>query len=380
MPLQLGKIGLIGVGVAVALAVAGLYWSPPGVLPHLSGQRSPPSFADAMAFEAGEFKPVLNPRQFSFPEDHGPHRDQRIEWWYFTGNVATENGERFGFQITFFRVGIVADLIDPRRSPWQAQDLFIGHAALTDINAGQYYQAERSQRATLGLAGAESAPLRIWLNDWFVKSEDGVNFTAHVQTPEFSLNIKLRPTKAPVLQGEEGLSRKGERPGEASYYYSLTRLATSGVVELGERKLKVEGNAWLDREWSSAPLAADASGWDWFGLQFKTGQELMLYRIRRGDGTANRFTAGTWVDAAGRVTSLGEQDIKMQPIGRASTRYPTRWLIEIPKLKIQLESNAAIENQEFRGFVSYWEGAVNVVGRRDGLTLNGVGYMELTGY
>lgn len=368
------------VGVALALTAVSLSWSPPDRLSLSPEQRSQPRFADVMAFEVGGFKPVLSAREFRFPEDHGPHRDQRIEWWYFTGNVVAENEERFGFQITFFRVGIIADFIDAHRSPWQAQDLFIAHAALTDIAGGHFYQAERTQRAALGLAGATTEPLTVWLNDWFVKSDDGVNFTAHVKTSEFALDINLRSTKEPVLQGEDGLSRKGAGPGEASYYYSLTRLATRGVVELGERKLNIEGNAWLDREWSSAPLAADASGWDWFSLQFESGQELMLYRIRRADGTANGFTAGTWVDAAGHIIALGEQDIEMRPIGRAGSRYPTRWLIEIPKLNIRLESSTMVENQEFRGFVSYWEGAVDVVGQREGQAIKGVGYMELTGY
>ena len=340
------------------------------------------SFMQAMQMSG--FEPVSKPREFTFPQDHGPHRDQRVEWWYYTGNVKSENGQRFGFQITLFRVGLDAAATGANASAWRAKEMYMGHAALTDINNKKYYFDERFERGALGLAGAQSGTNKVWLLDWELTAENGTDFSARVQTEKFSLEFTMHADKNPVLQGDKGLSRKGSGVGEASYYYSIPRLAVRGSVIVDGVTHKVAGEAWLDREWTSAVLARGAEGWDWFGLQFSSGENLMLYRLRDKHGEATPWSGGSWVDQNGVVTSLTAHDFKLTPKSGASTdtygAYPLHWDINIIPIGLRVSTHAAVDNQEFKGFVRYWEGSVTVSGERQGKAIDGVGYMELTGY
>lgn len=375
------KAGWLALGLG-GVAVLGLFLTLRAPSPLSSSQRAQPSFMQAMQMSG--FAPVVAPREFLFPYDHGPHPEQRVEWWYYTGNVQSDAGRRFGFQITLFRVGLVDDGRPEAASAWRAKEIYIGHAALTDIDGHRYYFEERFERAALALAGAQSQPNTVWLRDWEVTLADGAEFFARIDAAEFSLELSMNAEKPPVLQGEQGLSRKGPGAGEASYYYSIPRLGVRGTVMADGAAHRVTGGAWLDREWTGAVLARGLEGWDWFGLQFSSGEELMLYRLRDQRGGASPWSGGSWVDKSGAAVVLAAGDMVLRPatgsLADTHESYPLNWEIDVAPLGLRLVTRAAVDNQEFNGFVRYWEGAVTVDGSRRGEAIDGVGYMELTGY
>ncbi|MEK9701747.1 MAG: lipocalin-like domain-containing protein, partial [Deltaproteobacteria bacterium] len=225
---------------------------------------------------------ALEPRPFSFPSDHADHPEFRNEWWYFTGNLQNEVGRPFGFQVTLFRNSLVPEVPEESGSPWRTNQLYMGHLALSDIQEDRFYHAERFQRAALGLAGVEAQPLRIWLDDWEIKgvSKDPMKWQLFAKTEEFGINLEVTPGKPLVLQGNQGLSQKGKEPGNASYYYSFTRMVASGEVTTPEGTFEVTGSSWLDREWSTSVLESNQIGWDWFALQLNDGTDLMYYQLR----------------------------------------------------------------------------------------------------
>ncbi|HEX5514725.1 MAG TPA: lipocalin-like domain-containing protein [Gammaproteobacteria bacterium] len=326
-------------------------------------------------------------RPFSFPADHAAHPDYRSEWWYLTGNLQADDGRRYGFQFTIFRLALAPE---PRvgTSAWGTRQAYMGHFAITDISAGRIHAFERFSRGALGLAGAEAEPVvRIWLDDWQLAAAQGDSFPWLLQAAEgdTALQLRLTPRKPLVLQGEQGLSRKGPEPGNASYYYSYTRLAADGELSLGGQRLKVTGSAWLDREWSTSLLSPEVRGWDWFSLQLEDGSELMLYRLRTASGIVEAFGAGIYVPADGPPQRLSGQDFLLEPTAHwtsphTKTRYPTGWRARVPALGAELAITAATADQELDLSVRYWEGAVDVAGRLGKQPVKGVGYMELTGY
>jgi predicted secreted hydrolase len=333
--------------------------------------------------EAG-FATATQVRVFRFPADHGPHPDYRSEWWYLTGNLADAAGRRFGYQWTLFRFALQAQA-PRRRSAWAARDIYLGHLAVTDVPHGAFHAYERLSRGALGLAGAQASPLRAWIEDWSLTGE---------QTPPIwrlqagaqgtRLDLRLKPVKPVVLEGDHGLSRKSARPGNASYYYSVPRLDTSGTLTLNGVTHVVTGASWLDREWSTSALEAGQIGWDWFGLQLDDDTELMFYRLRRRDGGIDPFSSGVFVDPQGRTLALEASDVAIE--GRESwqsphgARYPIRWRLSIPKLGLELEVAALVPDQELDLALRYWEGAVRLTGTRAGQPVAGYGYVELTGY
>lgn len=371
--------GIMGVLLVLALGAVLVLGTRP---PTMTSRMDEPSFVQAMQMSG--FEPVAAVRQFSFPGDHGPHPEQRVEWWYYTGNVFSASGQRFGFQITLFRVGLDTTPTTEGDSAWRAKEIYIGHAALTDVEGKRYFHEERFERAALGLAGARTEPNRVWLREWELASAGGAEFSARIDGSAFALDFSMRAQKPPVLQGEAGLSRKGPGHGEASYYYSIPRLSVAGTVTVDGVAHAVSGSAWLDREWTSAVLARGLEGWDWFSLQFLTGEELMLYRLRDERGDASPWSGGSWVDRDGSTVILAATDIVLRPVRGAAAQtygaYPLSWEISVAPLALSLQSRAALANQEFVGFVRYWEGAVDVSGSRRGAPIRGVGYMELTGY
>jgi predicted secreted hydrolase len=327
------------------------------------------------------FERAYSPRDFLFPADHGPHETFATEWWYFTGNISTAQGRYFGYQLTLFRVALKPGT-PPDDSDWRTHQLYMGHLAISDLERRKHHSAERFSRSAAGLAGAQAEPLRVWLGPWSIQGTPGTSFPLklHADTPELSLALTLDAGRKPiVLQGERGLSRKSATPGNASYYYSYTRLPTNGVLRIGGQDFQVSGDSWFDREWSSSALAADQAGWDWFALQLDDGRELMYYQMRGIDGRPQPFSKGVLVGRDGSVEPIVHSDVELTPMrtwkSDEGSSYPVQWSLAIPRLGLQLEVEAAFDEQEMRHTVRYWEGAVTVRGSQSGR-----GYLELSGY
>ena len=311
---------------------------------------------------------------YQFPRDHFEHPEFRTEWWYYTGNVADASGRRFGFELVFFRVGERHP--QTNRSMWSVQDLYLAHAALTDVAGRRFRYYERLNRSGPGIAGASFLNQRIWNGNWQVRW-DGQTQTLDAITEDFRFHFDLRPLKPFVIEGENGISQKAEGLGRASYYVSFPRLEAAGAITLGGATYNVRGTAWMDHEWFTEQLAPDEAGWDWFSIQLDNNTELMLYQLRRTDGTIDPYSAGTFVDEKGVAHHLRRGDFTLQPL-ELWGKYPVRWMIRIPSLGIQLNCRAVLNDQELRGRKGgprYWEGAVSYSG-----TQNGVGYLEMTGY
>jgi len=326
------------------------------------------------------------PRTFKFPADHGPHPDFRNEWWYVTGNLDGEGGERFGFELTIFRFALTPAAAASNPSGWRANQVYIGHMAITDVANEQFHVAERYSRGSLGLAGAQAEPFRVWIEDWSISADDESAATWRVQAADksLSLDLALAAVKPPVLNGHNGLSQKSAEPGNASYYYSISRLSAEGALQAGSRQHRVAGHAWLDREWGSNGLSGDQAGWDWFALQLDDDSELMFYRLRRNDGSRDPHSAGTWISPAGDSGYLASDEVEIEVTGHwdneLGDRYPMGWQIRVPDHGLQLEVTPVSVTQELNTEVRYWEGAVDVTGTRAGAALAGRGYVELTGY
>ncbi len=336
------------------------------------------------------FARAIAPRVFHFPQDHGPHPGFRNEWWYFTGNLVAPGGRVFGYELTFFRTALTADS-SRRASDWATRDVYMAHFAITDSAAGRFRARDRFARGAVGLAGADPAPWRVWLEDWRAKQTADtvapsafwpVSLTA--RDSGMALDLTLGEGKPPVLQGDRGLSRKGPEPGDASYYYSLTRMPTSGWLEIGGRRYRVAGDSWMDREWSTSALGRDEVGWDWFALRLSDGRELMLYRIRRRDGRTSPYSAGTLVGRDGRSQGLAAGDVAIDVLRTWSSsdgaRYPAQWRIRVPAAGLDLQVRPVLADQELKLAFRYWEGAVAIAGSAAGKPVEGRGYVELTGY
>jgi predicted secreted hydrolase len=328
------------------------------------------------------------PRPFVFPDDHGPHPQYRTEWWYVTGNLGDAEGRRVGYQLTIFR-NALAPFAPRSSSAWATQQAYMAHLAVTDAGGGEFHAFERFARGALGLAGARARPFRVWLEDWVLEAEGGEGiFPMRVRASEgdVTLDLTLDAGKPPVLQGEAGLSRKGPEPGNASYYYSHTRMPTTGTVVLRGDTLAVSGASWLDREWSTSVLTEGQVGWDWFALQMDDGWELMVYALRMADGGAHPLSEGVLVDPQGRSRRLAfGTDVQVTPVDtwtspHSGVRYPSAWRVRVPSRRWELDVAPVLEDQELNLAFRYWEGAVDVRGRVGGEGPSGSGYVELTGY
>lgn len=337
---------------------------------------------------AGEWAVAAGERAWSFPRDHGSHPGYRTEWWYFTGILGAADGRRFGYQLTFFRQGIVTEPADPA-NPWSVRDLHLAHFTLTDVGAGTFSFAERVSRDGPGIAGAGEGGLRAWVLDWSAATEGG-SFVLTARDGATGIRLSLRPRREPILHGEGGLSRKGPAPGQASWYASIADLETSGTVRLADgTEVPVRGASWFDHEFGSGQLADDLAGWDWFGLRLSDGGALMLYRLRRRDGEAAPESSGTLVAADGTVSHLGRDEATVDVLARwrsphSGATYPSGWRLRVPGAGIDLELAPLLADQELRTGrstgVTYWEGAVAGTGRAGGAPVTVEGYAELTGY
>jgi predicted secreted hydrolase len=332
------------------------------------------------------FEQALTVRSFEFPRDHGPHEGFRQEWWYVTGNLDGANGERFGFELTFFRFALAPSAAAvPGASAWRAREIYMAHFALTDAARGTFNYAQKLSRAALGLAGAQGAPLKVWIDDWSLSRESGSqSWRLRAAEPGYSIELELVPLGGPVLNGEAGLSRKSDRPGDASYYYSVPRLGVSGQLSRDGVAQSVSGLAWLDREWGSGGLAPGQAGWDWFALQLSDGSALVFYALRDQDGGRDPHSAGTFVDAQGHSQPLSPADVEVAVQGHwrspDGVSYPSGWRLRVPHLSLEVQIRPLLAGQELRTTPRYWEGAVDVSGERAGQRLGGRGYVELTGY
>lgn len=395
------------------------------------------SVADAMGGEAAAgFARATEVRAFEFPRDHGAHPAFRTEWWYATGNLETATGRRLGYQLTIFRSAMAPPGTEPapaeRASAWAADQAYLGHFAVSlgpaDGGAeGAFVSDSREARGALGLAGVRSpgaegagGALRVWVGDWSIEEEaaadpdrpgpavtpgaPGAPGTAaalgplrlraataagdDAPSPAAAIDLRLEPIRPPVLQGDRGLSQKGRGEGNASYYYSLTRLATTGTLRVGDETFAVRGLSWLDREWSTSALDPDQEGWDWFSLQLADGRDLMLYRLRGREAGADSLS-GTLVEpAAGdgiasrplRLDGLTLEPLARWRSPRSGASYPVRWRLALPAEGLDLELAPLLDDQELDVGFRYWEGAVAVTGTSAGAPVSGRGYVELTGY
>jgi predicted secreted hydrolase len=339
---------------------------------------------EALADDRAGFTRALAPRPLSFPADHGAHPDFRTEWWYYTGNLSTAAGRRVGFQLTFFRIALAPDSV-VRASAWATRQLYVGHFAISDIAGGRFHAFSRSSREALDLAGASASPFRVWLDDWSAEG-DGPSARLRASEGDVAIDLEVSAAKPVVAQGDRGLSRKGPEPGNASFYYSFTRMPARGVVRLGRETLEVTGEAWMDREWSTSALGSGVQGWDWFALQLDDGRELMFYLLRRRDGTIDPFSAGTLVAADGTTRVLEPGDVRIETLAhwrspRSGVRYPARWRVSVPSADLRLEIEPRLADQELIVGTRYWEGAVAVAGTAvAGRPIAGQGYVELVGY
>ena len=337
------------------------------------------------------FRPATAGYRYEFPKDHGSHPAYQTEWWYYTGHLQAKNGRPFGFELTFFRRAIPPDKVKTQPSQWSVSHLYLAHFALTDITGQRFHFSEKLSRAGLGKAGADESQLRVWIDDW--RAEAAVDPTDSqtllARDGALVLALTLQPTKPVVIHGQDGISLKGAGTGQASHYYSFTRLATTGSLSINGERFDVTGTSWMDHEFGSADLGKDLVGWDWFSIQLADNSELMLYRLRRSDGSFDPASSGTVVSSDGQTRHLSVADIRIETTGtwtspESTAVYPNKWRLVIPSLELSLDVVPLLADQELRTShstqVTYWEGAVAVSGTKQGRPVKGQGYVELTGY
>jgi len=381
-PLSLGGRGAGGEGLFMLLALLLLTLSLVACGPKESGVET--GTAALRKADTAGFERATSIRPFVFPQDHGPHPDYRDEWWYVTGNLDGPDGRRFGFQITFFRQGLKRGATG-RASGWAANEAYMAHLALADVSGGTYTSFERFSRAAMGLAGAQAEPFKVWLDDWRIEAPPAGGFPWRLQARQdgVALDLELNPLTPPILNGEQGLSRKSAEPGNASYYYSFPRMKTQGKLSVAGQTMAVTGLAWLDREWGTSMLADNQAGWDWFSLQLNDGSELMFYRLRRQDGTVEPASAGMLIGPDGQARPLAKDEIGIESLAfwdsPGGGRYPARWKLTVKPTGQILDVRPVLADQEFRHDARYWEGAVDVSDPATGQGI-GRGYVELTGY
>ena len=370
--------------IAVLLVVLVL----PGCGEKHAGRRNEPiSVSNVLRGDAAQaFARVEEPREFIFPADHGPHDEYRTEWWYFTGNIDDGEGQRFGYQLTFFRFRPKADETGSA-SRWRTAHFYMAHFALTDINNEKIHTFERFSRGAAGLAGASTGALHVWLDDWSAGTTSTETFPLRIRAREdrIALDLNLQQGKAVVLHGDDGVSVKNSEPGNASYYYSYTRMPTEGRVSVGDRIYTVQGNSWMDREWSSSALGKEQLGWDWFALQLSNDHELMYYRFRRTDNAPDRFSYGAVVLPDKRVHTLGFDQVELDVLDTwvspgSGVIYPSAWRLRVPEYELDISIRPALADQELDLSFRYWEGAVEFDGTFGASDVGGRGYVELTGY
>ena len=355
----------------------------------LSTQNSRNSSVSSVLSEtnsAAGFAVAESPREFEFPADHFPHPNFQSEWWYFTGNLVGSNKQTYGFDLTIFRYGLSTDP-DTSLSPFQNSQIFLAHFAIADINRQQYLSDEKISREVVGLTGVSVAPLTIKVDNWSITQLDAQKEQWHIKADsgDFAMDLELNALRPIVLQGQQGLSRKSETPGNASYYYSIPKLAVDGKIRLSNQTIPIAGTAWFDREWSTSVLESGQIGWDWFGLHIAEDMELMYYQIRQANGKPASQNHGVLIlDNGAREIKLGSE-VQLKPLAywtskKTRARYPIKWQLTSAEHALDLTISAKFNDQQWDGTFIYWEGAVTTTGVFQNKPINGEGFLEMTGY
>lgn len=324
------------------------------------------------------FSKADKPKTFIFPKDSGSHPDFQTEWWYYTGNLEDKNKNNYGYQLTFFRRALNSEDIK-RDSKWKTNQIYFAHFTVSDIKNNKFYYAEKYSREGNELSGVNADPFNVWLEDWQAKEDKNGFVNIKADNSPVAIDLKVKSLKPVVLQGNQGLSNKSA--GNASYYYSLTRLDTQGSFYINNEKFDVKGLSWLDREWSTSALSKEQSGWDWFSIQLDDQRELMLYQLRLKNGGIDSYSSGCIIDKNGKLTNLKKDDFKIEVLDywkspTTNVNYPSKWKLDLPKYNLSMNVEPFINNQELNISFAYWEGAVKVTGDN----VSGKGYVELTGY
>ena len=337
------------------------------------------------SIDAGQFDYADAPREFNFPGDHGAHLNFQTEWWYFTGNLKSNSGDDYGYQLTFFRRALLPEGENQQRTSYlAANQVYMAHFTITDGRKKAFHPSERFSRGGGNLAGAVSDPLlSVWLEDWRVQQLKDDHFRLFADTNDLQLDLELFDEGGVFLQGEKGLSKKSE--DTASYYYSMPNLRTLGSLTISNEIIPVTGLSWLDHEFSTSTLAPDQIGWDWFALHLDNGTDIMAYTMRRVDGSFDPYSHGSIMEKGQPVNQLGKNDYEIISVNTwtspiSGAQYPSGWKLSIPSRAIELTISPLIQNQELNFAFTYWEGAVKIVGIVNGESVNGYGYVELTGY
>jgi predicted secreted hydrolase len=334
------------------------------------------------------FKSALPGYYYSFPKDHAAHEEYRTEWWYYTGHLQAADGRTYGYQLTFFRSGMDHPALAENPSRWAIRHLYLAHFAVTDENENSFFYTDKVNRAGVRNAGAETVTYRIWNGSWRAETVQSLHHLV-ASDKEWAIDLMLSPKKPPVIHGRDGVSKKGKGQIQSSHYYSLTQMETHGTIKVNGRTLKVQGTSWMDHEFGSNQLSEDQTGWDWFGLRLDSGIELMLYQIRRKDGSLDPFSSGTVVLEGGSSKHLALSDFQIKSKGlwksdKSGGNYPNSWEISIPNQDITLTLTPTVPDQELMTTrstgVTYWEGSVKIQGTHRERPITGEGYVELTGY
>ncbi len=333
------------------------------------------------------FKLALPGYKYQFPRDHASHDDFKTEWWYYTGHLKSEAGKKYGFELTFFRIGVEEPNV-PQNSPWQLRNYYLAHFAITDENNKKFHYFEKLNRSGVNTAGAREDSFYVFNEGWLAEWLNGC-FYIKADTPEFGIHLTLEPMKAPVVHGKDGVSQKASRKGCASHYYSMTRLKTDGLLFENGKLVQVSGLSWMDHEFGSNQLTEDQVGWDWYSVQLDNGCELMLYVMRRVDGKYDVNSSGTFIDKDGKMTHVTLDQFSQRALGKWKSPtsggvYPMGWNLSVPSLKLQLTLTPTLQEQELvtksSTGVTYWEGSTSVTGKMGAEAVSGSAYVELTGY
>lgn len=332
-----------------------------------------------------EFVRADRPRRFEFPRDHAAHPEFATEWWYFTGVLTGADGARFGFELTFFRVALT-DSVPANASDWRARQLILAHLALSDVAGQRFASAERVRRAAPGIAGASADSLHLFAGNWSARTS-GTSFELVAGDASLGIEFSLLPLRPPMLHGESGLSIKDRARENASYYYSIPRLATQGTLRWEGKSLAVSGESWMDHEFFSGDTPAEGLGWDWFSLHLSDSSDLMLYRVRHPRHGELSFGTRMLADGSARALDLSAATWTARSTWSSAVtgnRYPIEWEIDLPREALRLRTRALVPGQEIDarrsvGF-AYWEGLSEAEVEWGGDRLHGIGYVELTGY
>ena len=333
-----------------------------------------------------EYRLAVPGYEYEFPRDHGSHPDYKLEWWYYTGHLDAVDGRRFGYELTFFRLGMDTRAENP--SSWNIHDLHVTHFALSDLSEGTFRFYERLNREGPGIARSSTRTLDVKNGSWSATLEDDV-MKLRAYAGGILLELALTSSKRPIVHGLNGVSQKGEGVGQASHYYSMTRMATTGLLSIDGVAVDVSGESWMDHEFGTNQLAPEQIGWDWFSVQLDNGEELMLYQLRHRDGSIDGNSSGTVIAEDGGTRHLRADDFDISTLRdwaspKSEAVYRLDWQIDIPSDDTSLRVIPLLDDQELvttrTTGIAYWEGAVRIEGTWKGQRISGKGYVELTGY